>query len=317
MSRRPRPGVKVRSVQKTILRWFRQYQRDLPWRRTRDPYKILVSEIMLQQTQVDRVIPKYQAFLHRFPNLGALARATPREVLLAWAGLGYNRRALYLLRAAQDIITLHKGTVPTDPVTLRTLPGVGPYTAAAVATFSSGVPYALADTNVRRVIGRVVLGVPRRGWKESQLQSAIERFTLRRPVAGFEASLWGHAVMDFGALVCKAKPRCDVCPLRQWCKAYPQLQRAGAPVRQRPGKFLRAPPVPNRLYRGRILQILREQDPKPVSFAVLSGRLRELPPPRLRRLLKGLAREGLAVFTETERARLPVTDAVRAPRRGS
>ena len=113
------------------MRWFQRHQRDLPWRHTTNPYRILVSEVMLQQTQVDRVIPKYRVLLRRFPTVRALARATPRDVLLVWAGIGYNRRALYLLRAAREIVSEYGGKVPTDPALLQTLPGVGVYTAAA------------------------------------------------------------------------------------------------------------------------------------------------------------------------------------------
>lgn len=320
---------RIQNVQRTLMRWFQKHQRDLPWRRTKHPYKILVSEIMLQQTQVDRVIPKYRAFLRQFPTVHTLAEATPRDVLLAWEGMGYNRRALYLLRAAQEIVARHRGKVPGDPVVLQTLPGVGAYTAAAVATFSSGVPHVLADVNVRRVVGRVMLGVSKQPWNESRLWRAIEQTTPRQNVLGMEPVWWGHAVMDFGALVCKAKPRCDVCPLQKQCKAYPQLQRQN--IQNRPRRANRGsrgsprfastnsgrgesgrgnqsgshPNVPDRIYRGRILQILREEDPHPVSVAKLRTRLPDLPHRHFHRLLRGLSTDGLLVVSRKQEARLP------------
>ncbi|TSC72697.1 MAG: A/G-specific adenine glycosylase [Parcubacteria group bacterium Gr01-1014_38] len=329
----------VSQVQRALVRWFRQYQRDLPWRRTKDPYRILVSEIMLQQTQVDRVIPKYRAFLRRFPIVQALARATPRDILLAWAGMGYNRRALYLRRAAQEIVAQYGGTVPTDPALLQTLPGVGAYTAAAVATFATGIPRALADTNVRRVIGRIFLGAPHGKWRESRLRQMVERATPRQPVSGVHPSLWGHALMDFGALVCKATPRCAVCPVRQWCKAYPQIQRDNAQKRLRRANrgsrgFLRFastmsgrgehgrgnrsgshPRIPDRIYRGRILQALRERDPAPVSLLELAVLLCEVSRPRLHRLVRGLAAEGLLTLSSGQHAQLPRGETVQGSAR--
>lgn len=137
---------------KTVLKYYKAHGRhDLPWRKTRDPYKILVSEIMLQQTQVDRVIPKYLAFLQAFPDVRALAHASFSDVLMLWSGLGYNRRALFLQRAAVRIDTDFSGKFPSDAETLETLPGVGPYTARAVATFSRGASYIFIETNIRRV----------------------------------------------------------------------------------------------------------------------------------------------------------------------
>ncbi|TSC64244.1 MAG: A/G-specific adenine glycosylase [Parcubacteria group bacterium Gr01-1014_106] len=308
---------RIHKVQNTLLRWFRVHQRDLPWRHTKDPYKILVSEIMLQQTQVDRVMPKYRPFLRRFPTVQALARATPRDVLLAWEGMGYNRRALYLLRAAQDIVQRFHGRVPTDPVLLRTLPGIGDYTAAAVATFSTGVPYALADVNVRRVMGRVFLGAHP---VEQKLTQAIQDTTPHQAIAGFPPGMWGHAVMDFGALVCKAKPRCEACPLQQHCKAYPQLQlqdshnrspranrglsgprfastSSGRGESRRGNRSGSHPNIPDRIYRGKILQLIREHDPRPLSLRAVSAVLADISAARLRRLVRGLENDGLLVAT--------------------
>lgn len=317
------------SVQRAVFRWYRQHQRDLPWRHTKDPYRILVSEVMLQQTPVERVIPKYHEFLRRFPTVQACARARPRDVLLAWAGMGYNRRALYLLRAAQEVVARCGGHVPTELAALRTLPGVGHYTAAAVATFATGTPHAMADTNMSRVIGRVfrgVLGSSSRGaaattrshWatrrllcpaaggarKDGQevaaLLGLVSRTMPRRPVLGFPPALWGHALMDLGALVCRARPQCAVCPLTKWCQAYPALQqgavhrrlRAGGPQFRVGGSKLAASP-PDRLLRGRLLQIVRQADPRPVRVPTLAARVPERAPAEARRLVTALVAEGL------------------------
>jgi A/G-specific adenine glycosylase len=174
-------------VEAALLAWFEAHGRDLPWRRTRDPYAILVSEVMLQQTQVDRVVPRYLDWLERWPTVHALASATPADVIRAWQGLGYNRRGLNLHRAAQHVA--HDGW----PEDLTDLPGVGPYTAAAVANFALGHDVLPLDTNVRRVQERTG-----------------NEFS---PAAG-------QALMDLGATVCVARiPRCAVCPLAGACPA--------------------------------------------------------------------------------------------------
>jgi A/G-specific adenine glycosylase len=174
-------------VEAALLAWFEAQGRDLPWRRTRDPYAILVSEVMLQQTQVERVVPRYLGWLSRWPTVAALACAAPADVIRAWQGLGYNRRGLNLHRAAQRIA---RDGWPDD---LTELPGVGPYTAAAVASFAFGRPVLPVDTNVRRV--------------QERTGHAFS------PAAG-------QALMDLGATVCLARvPRCDACPLADACPA--------------------------------------------------------------------------------------------------
>lgn len=302
---------KVRRVQRAIARWFAVYQRDLPWRKTRDPYEILVSEVMLQQTQVDRVIPKYRQFLRRFPTVEALAQATPRDVLLVWAGMGYNRRALYLRRMARKVRDRFGGAVPTDPAALATLPGVGSYTANAVATFATGIPRPLADTNVRRVIGRVFGGhpLPKSFRTERRMLALVLRTMPHDAIAGMEPSLWGHALMDFGALVCKAKPRCEICPLQQWCKAYPQLKREGRRERLRRanrGSRGSHPRIPDRIYRGKLLQLVRLSDPTPVPTAALRSVLAGRSAKDLSRLIRGLVADGLLVLRKDRSACLPI-----------
>jgi A/G-specific adenine glycosylase len=202
-------------VDAALLAWFDANARDLPWRKTRDPYAILVSEVMLQQTQVERVVPRYLAWLERWPTVEALAAAPAGDVIRAWQGLGYNRRAVSLHRAAQHVAS--RGW-PND---LTELPGVGPYTADAVAAFAFGAPVLPEDTNVRRVRERTG-----------------HRF-------GPEC---GQALMDLGATVCLARvPRCGVCPLAGDCpsrgRRYPPLRRQGpleGSFRQRRARVLRA-----------------------------------------------------------------------------
>jgi A/G-specific adenine glycosylase len=184
-------------MEAALLAWFDAHGRDLPWRRTRDPYAILVSEVMLQQTQVERVVPRYLYWLERWPTVDALARATPADVIRAWQGLGYNRRGVNLHRAAQWI------AAHGWPEDLTELPGVGTYTAAAVASFAFGRPVLPEDTNVRRVRERT-----------------SRSFS---PAAG-------QALMDLGATVCLARrPRCGICPLAAGC---PSRGRRYAPLRK-------------------------------------------------------------------------------------
>ena len=180
-----------------LLAWYQANGRDLPWRRTRDPYAILVSEVMLQQTQVARVLPRYTAWLERWPTCESLAEAAPADVIAAWIGLGYNRRAVQLQRCASEVVAL--GGFPRDPEMLRELPGIGPYTAAAIACFAFGAQLAAPDTNARRVLGRAFDDPG------------------RPPPEGL-AYRWNQALFDLGREVCIARrPRCGVCPLASGC----------------------------------------------------------------------------------------------------
>jgi A/G-specific adenine glycosylase len=207
--------------QRRLLAWYRRHGRDLPWRRTREPYRILVSEIMLQQTQVERVLPKYHQFLDRYPTMQALAAAPVGEVRRLWYPLGYNARPLRLHAIARETIARYGGRLPDRADALRRLPGVGRYTAGAILAFAHGHDVAVLDTNVRRVLGRVFLG-PRR----------LRR--LRGEKALWDLAAWlvprGHgydfnqALMDFGATWCTPRaPRCVRCPMRAFCATYPTL----------------------------------------------------------------------------------------------
>jgi A/G-specific adenine glycosylase len=194
-----------------LLRWFRAHGRDLPWRRTRDPYAILVSEFMLQQTQVSRVLDYWPRFLERFAGLPALASAPPSSVREAWDGLGYYRRAKNLQELARTVVE-HGGMLPDDPERLRELPGVGRYTAGAVASFAYERRTAAVDTNVARVLRRAFH--PRRA-SEARLWATAEALLPRR---GRDAWTFNQAIMELGALVCTARVRkCGECPVRKAC----------------------------------------------------------------------------------------------------
>lgn len=204
-----------------LRRWFRANGRDLPWRRTRDPYHVLVSELMLQQTQVSRVVPRYGEFLEAFPTLHHVARATPARVMEAWTGLGYYARARNLHALAREV-TNHgrdaNATLPADADLLRALPGIGAYTAGAVSSFAYERRAELVDTNVARVLKRVFS--PRADLKTARGRKrvwSIARAIL--PRTGRATWIHNQALMELGALVCTARvARCSICPIRSDCR---------------------------------------------------------------------------------------------------
>lgn len=199
-----------------LLRWFRRYGRDLPWRRTRDPYRVLVSEFMLQQTQVGRVEAYYHRFLERYPTVEALAGAEPGMVRESWAGLGYYRRAANLHRLARTVLAEHAGVIPSDPAVLVRLPGVGRYTAGAVASFAFERATPAIDTNVARVLRRAFHPALAGRGAERTLWATGAAIGPRR--RGASAWAFNQAIMELGALVCTARvARCDVCPVRSAC----------------------------------------------------------------------------------------------------
>lgn len=314
--------TRLRRIQQALTAWYQANSRDLPWRHTRDPYKILVSEIMLQQTQVDRVIPKYRAFLERFPTVIALASSPAGDVIRAWAGLGYNRRALNLQRAAQVVVSELGGKFPDTVEEMRRLPGIGPYTAGAVVCFAFEHDVAFIDTNIRRVIGRVFAA------PETDESRPNDRALLQRAEAALPAGqgyVWNQAVMELGALVCTAaRPRCTICPIRAECGAYAEwikadsevfeLPRQQAHVRssvaERPAPYLAS----NRYYRGRIVAALRDLEPgRTLQLDDIGPRIRaDWSPehaPWLAETAGVLAAEGLIVLEQardgTISARLP------------
>jgi A/G-specific adenine glycosylase len=198
-----------------LLRWFRRNARDLPWRRTRNPYHIIVSEFMLQQTQVSRVEAYYHRFLERYPSIESLAAASPSAVRESWEGLGYYRRAVNLQLLAQEVVRERAGVVPGDPADLRRLPGVGRYTAGAVASFAFERATPAVDTNVSRVIRRAFHPrAPRRSLAR-RLWETAEQIIPRR---GKSAWAFNQAIMELGALICTARvARCGECPVRIAC----------------------------------------------------------------------------------------------------
>ena len=204
----------IRTFQRRVMRWYARHQRRLPWRRTHDPYKILVSEIMLQQTQVDRVIPKYHEFLQRYPTVGHLAKAHPAAVRKLWYPLGYNMRPLRLRRIAKQVVERHAGRIPDSYDGLLAMDGIGRYTAGAVLSFAFKRDAPILDTNVARLLSRYFgVSTRRRLW---QLAEAV--------IPRGHGYTINQAMMDFGALICTARaPQCPTCVLRRSCRSYPYV----------------------------------------------------------------------------------------------
>jgi A/G-specific adenine glycosylase len=208
----------IQSLRNALIGWYRENQRELPWRKVSDPYPIWVSEAMLQQTQVATVLPYYHQFLKRFPNLPKLARADLQEVLKAWEGLGYYARARNLHKAAGIVIEQHQGNIPRNRQDFRKLPGVGDYIAAAVLSIAFNQPYSVVDGNVKRVLARLyVMKEPVNQSPAIKIfqQAAAELLDTREP------GTFNQALMELGALICKPRnPLCPTCPVRTWCLAY-------------------------------------------------------------------------------------------------
>ncbi len=327
----------VAGVQQGLLEWYRRERRDLPWRRTRDPYAILVSEVMLQQTQVDRVVPKYHEFLARFPTLAALAAAPRAEVIRAWAPLGYNLRAVRLHEIARQSVEQYGGVLPDTVEGLLALKGIGRYTAAAVACFAYGRAVAVLDTNVRRVLGRIFAGALPEALDDDRAAWRLAEAVL--PPEPADAYDWNQALMDLGATLCIARrPRCLLCPVQQLCTARrewtgalqgekPEHGRSSLLVDRHPAGRRRvaescasydgavAPRTARaerfegsrRWYRGRIINALRALPPG--TMAGLEEIGRQVKPdytasdlPWLLGLVRALARDGLIQLVEQEGA---------------
>lgn len=251
-------------IQRRLLAWYAKYGRaNLPWRVVRDPYYTVVSEFMLQQTQVDRVVPIFGTFISRFPTFSALAKGPQSEVVRYWKGLGYNTRAVRLKALADAVVTKFGGEMPTEENLLLELPGVGPYTVAAIRAFAFNYDAAPVDTNVRRILHRLHFGI------EYPAKAASKELDMlaRQLVPKGKAHDWSSAMMDLGALVCTARtPRCAACPLQTLCVAAPidaaRLERLREEfTKPRTAKD----PVPfeltARFARGRIVDRLRELPP--------------------------------------------------------
>jgi A/G-specific adenine glycosylase len=214
----PQPSDRRRFRQR-LLSWYRRHGRDLPWRKTDDPYHILVSEVMLQQTQVDRVLPKYTEWLGKYPSLGALAAAPEEEVAATWYPLGYNVRPRRLQTIAREAVERYGGQLPADEETLLSFKGIGAYTAGAIRSFAFRQRAAILDTNVARVLFRVFIGKgdPKSHAMKQQLWAISDALVPARHVFDFN-----QALMDIGAMVCVARnPKCLICPMTKDCRTYP------------------------------------------------------------------------------------------------
>src|SRR5947209_3469325 len=213
----------VAQVHCVLLRWYSTEQLELPWRATNDPYAILVSEIMLQQTQVDRVLPKYEQFLTAFPTLADLAQASTADVISAWVPLGYNRRAVSLQSIARQVMAEYDGRIPESIDELLKLKGVGRYTAGAIACFAYHKQVATVDTNIRRVLQRIFLGLEH---SEAKVNDGQALTLAERVLPAGEAYNWNQALMDLGATVCTSgNPQCVRCPLQENCRAFAEMSQ--------------------------------------------------------------------------------------------
>ena len=336
--RDPRPLPPA--LRDAILAWYASRGRSFPFRGATDPYAILVSEAMAQQTQAARAGEAWVRFIDAFPTVAALAAATPADILRAWQGLGYNRRALNLWRAARRIVEVHGGEVPADLGALQALPGVGPYTARAVGALAFGMPVGAVDTNVRRVLGRIVAG------DAAVLGAAALQKVADAAVPPSRPGEWTHALMDIGATLCRPqRPSCRSCPALTWCRyaqvgpgvvsdaagevaavvASGQARRAsggGRAARQAPAatgrpasvaRAAREAPAPfattSRWLRGRIVERLRAAADG--AWTAFAERIGDHDQAAIAAALEALARDGLveleAGSRAMPRARLPLT----------
>ncbi len=298
----------IARVRISLLQWYAAEKRDLPWRSTSNPYAILVSEIMLQQTQVDRVLPKYRQFLSAFPTLADLAAASTADVISVWVPLGYNTRAVRLQSIARQVIAEYHGCIPDTIDELLKLKGVGRYTAGAIACFAYHKQVATVDTNIRRVLHRIFLGLEHSELKfnDAQMLELAERV-----LPDEEAYNWNQALMDLGATICTSNnPRCTQCPLQETCQAYTEMSQhslfpSGTVLRQlrkvaekKAGYQSKPFTSSNRYYRGRIVDFLRSiPAPQRISLLTLGRQIKpefcEDDLPWLQQIVNGLMRDGL------------------------
>ena len=297
MTAAPRTGPEGPHAGEAIVDWYAHAARDLPWRATGTaPWAVLVSEVMLQQTPVARVEPAWRAWLERWPTPADLATASPADVIRAWGKLGYPRRALRLREAAIAVVESHGGVVPADVAELQALPGIGTYTARAVACFGYGTPQPVVDTNVRRVVARLV-----HGWAEARSARAADLadITALAPADPERAVRFSVAAMELGALVCVAgTPRCGACPVRERCA----WRLAGYPPHDGPPRRVQKFSGTDRQVRGRLLDVLRAAH-EPVPAALLDAAWDE--PVQRSRCLDSLLVDGLVEQTPDGQFTLP------------
>jgi A/G-specific adenine glycosylase len=321
----PPPGVSqpapelATQVHTDLLQWYRVHQRDLPWRSTTDAYAILVSEIMLQQTQVERVLPKYHQFLTAFPTLVDLAAAPTAEVIKVWVPLGYNSRAVRLQAIARQVIADFDGHIPAAIDELLRLKGIGRYTAGAIACFAYRQQVATVDTNIYRVLHRIFLGLEH---PEPRINTGYMFTFAEQVLPPGEAYHWNQALMDLGATICSsANPQCARCPLQEKCLAYRDMSQyslfpGGTVLRQlrkvaeRKTSYETKPfTSTSRYFRGRIIDHLRSlPTDQRITLANLGPILKadygETDAAWLLKLVEGLAKDGLLDFQE-DGVRLP------------
>ena len=263
----------IQLFSKNILQWYSTHKRNLPWRKPGiDPYYVVVSEIMLQQTQVPRVIEKFYEFTALFPTIEDLAAASKADVIQAWSGLGYNRRALLLHKFAQEVVERYQGKIPRTPAELITLSGIGPYSACSIASFAFNLPEPAIDVNVRRIYMRFFKGKDRglpMGTKDEQ-----ELYQLVKSGIPNGKSMELHnALMDFGSLVCtRDVPKCSGCPLQKSCAFFPLYTTEKEKVlfvmekKMEKGIVEFGRYIPNRIFRGRIVELVRRNGGKEIAF---------------------------------------------------
>ncbi|HLX40756.1 MAG TPA: A/G-specific adenine glycosylase, partial [Ktedonobacteraceae bacterium] len=302
----------ITRVHASLLQWYAAEQRNLPWRCTANAYHVLVSEIMLQQTQVERVLPKYTQFLAAFPTLSALAQAPTADVIATWVPLGYNRRAVSLQAIARQVLAEYDGRIPDSIDELLKLKGIGRYTAGAIACFAYHQQVATVDTNIRRVLHRVFLGLehPEPKIRDAQMLTLAEQVL---PTG--KAYNWNQALMDLGATICtSANPQCMRCPLQSTCLAFEEMSLyslfpSGTVLRQlrkvaekKPSYQAQPFTSTNRYFRGRVVDVLRTipgGDRLPLS--ILGSRIKpnfhDDDLPWLQALVSKLAKDGLVNYS--------------------
>jgi len=286
----------MKELHDRVARWYDEHARDLPWRDpSATPWAVMVSEFMLQQTPVARVLPVYQEWMQRWPSPGGLAAESSGEAVRAWGRLGYPRRALRLHQAATAIVDRHDGQVPASYDDLRALPGIGDYTAAAVASFAFGQRHAVLDTNVRRVLARLVDGVEH----PTPSPTKTERERARRLLPDADAPRWAVGVMELGALVCTSStPSCDRCPVADLCA----WRAAGSPPYDGPPRRGQTYAGTDRQCRGRLLGVLREAEgPVHVSRLHAAWAIED----QRRRCLDSLVHDGLVTPVAEQMFALP------------
>lgn len=301
------PALSARTrgiLRRSLLRWYAANRRPFPWRSTSDAYAILVSEFMLQQTQAARVAQLLPPFLKRYPSIVSLARAGTGGVIRAWKGLGYNSRAVRLRDAARAVTHRHGGDIPPDVDALMRLPGIGPYTAHAVACFCHRRRVPVVDVNVRRVLSRITAGM--RHWADRRGEK--DTWKIARDLLPRSAYLWNQALMELGALVCTARsPRCGSCPVSSVCRSAARLTQGAPAAPRRPEPSHRG--IPRRIWRGRIIEVLRGLNGRGSISARDLGNAVEAGSGRkdlawLAGVVRGLEADGL-VLTHSGRVRLP------------